>query len=267
MGFIESEQRPAARTTPQYSILIADPHIIVAELFCTLLGRESACTADAVDSMTGLFAAARAQHYDMILLDCTLLDYRGMSSIRELVAEFPMDRLVLFADCEDYGLLAEAFKAGLHSHVPKMLSKKSLLATIELIKAGESFIPALEMPKLLHLRREAPDSKGGFSAEHIELLSMIDAGLSNKDIGRRLGTTETRVKAKLRVLYGQIGARNRVHAVHIAKSKEQYTGSAALSGCATCTRRAHVKSKDSLPCSALHANEVVDSPSEIEHMP
>jgi len=62
------------------------------------------------------------------------------------------------------------------------------------------------------VRRYEPDS---LSEREQEVLSLIAAGYTNKEISSKLRITLETVKTHLHHILGRLGARNRAHAVHL----------------------------------------------------
>ena len=64
----------------------------------------------------------------------------------------------------------------------------------------------------------APSDDRGLTAREREILGLIAAGLTNKEIGARLFVSENTVKTHSRRVFEKLGARRRTEAVHVAKT-------------------------------------------------
>lgn len=63
----------------------------------------------------------------------------------------------------------------------------------------------------------APPPVEALSGRELELVALLDEGMSNQAIAEALGISASTVKAHLRNIYGKLGARNRAHALAIAR--------------------------------------------------
>jgi len=63
---------------------------------------------------------------------------------------------------------------------------------------------------------KANQEAGAITEDSLLKLRMLSCGMTNAEIGDKLGKSENTVKASLKVLYRTIGAHDRAHAVLIA---------------------------------------------------
>ena len=208
---------PEGNTGPVFSVLIADPHLVVAETICAILIEKRDCTAKGVDSLEAAIAASAQQSYDLFLYDWSLAGCYGLDRLKHIVAAFPDTAVVLFGTCGDPVFLTSAMKSGLRGYVPKSLPLNRFLPTVDLLMAGELFLPSEMVRTMGLLGSPVPVKTGMLKDIDRRILGMIDAGLSNSEIGLELATSENQIKMKLRTLYSKIGANNRIHAVRIAR--------------------------------------------------
>lgn len=102
---------------------------------------------------------------------------------------------------------------------PKGLVRKELLETIRAVHAGQRRVhPEVASELAAHLGEEA------LTARELEVLRLVAAGNSNKEIGRRLNVTEQTAKAHMRRIAMKLGANDRTHAVTLAQSRGFLTG-------------------------------------------
>lgn len=203
---------------PDFAVLVADQHLILAETVCAVLTEKSRCSAKGVNSLSAAFAAASEQAFDLLLYDCGLPGCWGLEALERLVSGFPDTGVVLFGECEDHAFLFSALKIGLRGYVPKSMPLLSFLTTVDLLKAGEVFVPARTIRAMNDRSGSGPARLRVLNDLECRLLGMIDAGLSNKEIGQSLGNSENQIKMKLRTLFSKVGANNRIHAVRIARN-------------------------------------------------
>lgn len=214
-------QKPMEGGPADLAVLVADGQRLMAESIGALLEQSLPCKAKAVISLDAALQAARDRHYDIILYDTDLPGAKGLESIQRLAQDFPDSSLVLFSDDVDEEFLANALKAGLRGYLPKSMPLRSLAPTINLLKSGEIYIPAQKIRELQSRPAAARPSKSALTDHERDLLRLIRAGMTNKEIAIQLDSNENRIKMALRSLFQKIGARNRVHALSLARAQGQ----------------------------------------------
>lgn len=194
----------------------------MAESICGFINEKLHCCAKGVDSLSDALEAGDRDHYDFLFYDCTLTGCFGIRGFQHLTSKFPDTAVVLFSHSVDHQFLASALDLGLRGYLPKSMPLKSLVPTIELLKSGEVFVPAQTMAQILKGSAEDRVSDTLLTSKEVNLLCLIEDGLSNKQIGGKMGVTENTVKMKLRTLYQKIGANNRMAALKIAKDLGEF---------------------------------------------
>ncbi len=151
--------------------------------------------------------------------DVTLLDIQmpGMTGIDALVAirsEFPNARVIILTTYGGDVLAQRALAAGAYAYVLKGSVRKDLLDTIRAVHLGRKRIHA-EVASMLaaHLGEE------NLSNREIEVLTLVAAGNSNREIGVRLSVTEETAKAHMKRIIAKLGANDRTHAVTLALAR------------------------------------------------
>ena len=117
--------------------------------------------------------------------------------------------LVIEHSVEIYGALIAAIFAALGIWLGLTLTRKKPSIIIKEIPAqpSEPFVP-----------NEARLTELAITPRELEILSLIAAGLSNREIAERLFVSENTVKTHSSRLFDKLGARRRTQAVQIAKT-------------------------------------------------
>jgi DNA-binding NarL/FixJ family response regulator len=107
----------------------------------------------------------------------------------------------------------EALRVGAAGFVPKSLAAKSLLQAINLMAAGEKFVP-------YSLIRQKEDQSGAhFTDRELSVLRGLCAGKPNKIIAAEMQLQEVTVKVHVKSICSKLEARNRTHAAMIARDR------------------------------------------------
>jgi DNA-binding NarL/FixJ family response regulator len=161
--------------------------------------------------------AVRDHIPDLVLLDVAMPG-GGLEAAREISAAYPTTRLVMLTSSEDEDDLMAAMKAGAKGYVLKGVAGKELRAILKSIHAGGTYLaPGLAYGALRELSRpKATSPIDELTTREREVLALVASGLSNAEIGGRLGLAEKTVKHYMTSVLGKLGVASRVEAALLA---------------------------------------------------
>ena len=115
----------------------------------------------------------------------------------------------------------DAVKAGAMGYLLKDVPMPELMDTIRRVHAGESFIQPRVASKLLleFGRRSRTPAEEELTEREREMLNLLAAGASNREIGARLYPAEGTVKNYVSNILSKLHAANRTHAVSLAREQ------------------------------------------------
>jgi DNA-binding NarL/FixJ family response regulator len=179
------------------------------------------------DSLHAVLAEPATPAPDLILLDLHMPGMNGPASVAEVRAAFPISPIVVISGHADQASIRTALHHGANGFVPKTSRGKSLVTALKLVMAGETYVPptvlADEATSYVSPSSIVSDTtRSSFSSltdRENEVLRLLIAGKSNKEIGRDLNLQEVTVKVHLRNIYRKIKATSRTDAVRIALQK------------------------------------------------
>ncbi len=158
---------------------------------------------------------------DIVLMDVQMPLRSGVEATALIAAACPGTRVIVLTtfDYEDY--VFDAVKAGAMGYLLKDVPAPELIDTIRRVHAGESFIqPRVASKLLLELgRRARAPQEEELTEREREVLGLLAAGASNRDIGARLYLAEGTVKNHVSNILGKLHAANRTHAVSLAREQ------------------------------------------------
>ncbi|HEY6125527.1 MAG TPA: response regulator transcription factor, partial [Steroidobacteraceae bacterium] len=129
-------------------------------------------------------------------------------------SEFPTAKVIILTTYGGDVLAERALKAGAYAYVLKGLVRKELLETIRAVHAGQKRIhPDVATELASHVGEEA------LSEREIQVLKLVAAGNSNREIGEHLHITEQTAKAHMKRIVAKLGANDRTHAVTLAMNR------------------------------------------------
>lgn len=167
---------------------------------------------------------------DIILLDITMPG-GGLKAVQAIAAACPVTRIVMLTVSEEEDDVLAAFKAGARAYILKGVSARELVSILRTVSAGEVYVtPTLAASLLLemtgtlpkpHLSRSGllPDPLDELTERELQILELVAAGCTNKEIGQRLSLSEKTVKHYMTNILQKLHVRNRVEAALLAQER------------------------------------------------
>lgn len=194
-------------------VLVGDGHPLCrAGLIAILTMEVQVLDVSGADSFAAVLGALDGQSaIDLAVLDVDLPGMQGFDGLRRLRAVYPRLRIALLSDDPDRSDILRTLSAGFQGFIPKDLSPAELTLALRTVHSGQIYVPAFtsagDAPARDALRRGQL-----LTDRQREVLNLLAAGRSNKEIGRSLGITEGTVKVHITAAFRQLGVRNRVSA-------------------------------------------------------
>ncbi|HYZ75834.1 MAG TPA: response regulator transcription factor [Gaiellaceae bacterium] len=181
------------------TVLVVDDDGVCRELVSTLLGRAGFSTVDATNGEEAM-AAARRHLPKLVLLDVRLPDVSGYEICRQLRDEFGDRVAIVFLSGERTEGFdrAAGLLVGADDYVVKPFSADELLARVR-----------LRLPSPVEAEPPAYD----LTKRELEVLGLLSAGLSQKEIAAKLVISSKTVAAHVQHILGKLGVHSRTQAV------------------------------------------------------
>ena len=217
-----SAARPAGGDPgrPGVRVFLLDDHEIVRRGVRELLEAEPGI---AVVGEAGTAQAALDQvpalRPDVAVLDVRLPDGDGVSVCRALRSQTPQTACLMLTSFGDEEALLKAVLAGAAGYVLKQIRGTDLVGAVRTVAAGQSMIPPETAGRVLARAGEqarAADPLSRLTGQERRILELIGHGLTNRQIGERLGLAEKTVKNYVSVLFAKLGMERRTQAAAYA---------------------------------------------------
>jgi DNA-binding NarL/FixJ family response regulator len=203
-------------------VLLVEDHASFRQALAFMLERESDIT---VVGQAGSLAEARRllAGVDVAVLDLELPDGNGMVLIEELRAANPHGRVLILTASADQGDLARVIELGAAGTLNKSVGAGEIVTAIRRLSAGETLFSPGEIVELLRLAgrqrertREAQLALDRLTRREHEVLQALAAGLTDKEIARRLHISAETVRTHMVNLLAKLGVESRLQAVVFA---------------------------------------------------
>jgi DNA-binding NarL/FixJ family response regulator len=212
-------------------VLIADDQPVVRDGLAMLLGLLDdveivATAADGVEAVE----RARAERPDIVLMDLRMPRLEGADATRQILASVPETRVLVLTTYADDEFLFPALQAGARGYLTKDATAEEIEHAIRALVAGQTHLDPAVQQRLVAavLHQERPPSAGEppsvpradlpdeLTAREGEVLKLIAAGLSNREIADALVLSNATVKTHINRIFYKTGARDRAQAVRYA---------------------------------------------------
>ncbi len=198
------------------SVFLVDDHEIVRRGLAGLVGAQPDM------NVVGEAATARqslgrieATRPDVAVLDVHLPDGSGIDVCRDVRSRMPSVACLILTAYDDDTAVSAAVMAGAAGYVLKDIGGSRLLDAIRGVAAGRVLLDpnAVRQAKArLQDRAEEDPRLGSLGLRERQILKLIAVGMTNRQIGAKLGIAEKTVKNNVSSLLSKLGLERRTQA-------------------------------------------------------
>lgn len=190
-------------------VLIADDHPVVRLGLKSLIDYESDFEL-AGEASNGIEAIALFRDYqpDVALIDLRMPVMDGVEAISKIRDEFPKAKIIILTMYDGDEDIYRALQAGAKSYLLKNSLSEELVATINQVNDGRSYIPTAVGAKLAERIIYSQ-----LSPREQEVINLIAKGKSNLEIGNVLNIAEGTVKYHVNNILSKLQVHDRTQAV------------------------------------------------------
>ena len=194
------------------TILTADDHPLIRDGLAAVLRAEGGLqvVAEAANGEEAIEEYARL-HPDIVLMDLRMPVMDGLTATRAILADDPNARIIVLTTYDGDEDIHRALAAGARGYLLKDMMRTELLGVIRAVHRGQRGIPA---PIAARLAEHTP--RIGLTPRELEVLRLVAEGLSNAQVGERIGRTEGTVKVHLKNILQKLDVKDRTEAVTTA---------------------------------------------------
>lgn len=160
-----------------------------------------------------------AHSCDVVLMDVRLPGLSGVDVLKTVRARGLRTPVVLITTFDDDETFLRAIQAGASGFIRKDSSLADLAACMEKVMQGERvFRPSITLSVRSGLESFQPSFDCSALPDPLthkeqEVLALMTAGLSNKEIAESLGVSEGTIKTHASTIFSKLGVRDRIRAV------------------------------------------------------
>lgn len=206
-------------------VLLADDHHLFREGLVNILNAQIdfEVVGEAKDGLEALIKA-RELMPDLILMDVGMPGCDGLEATQRIKQEFPDVTIVMLTVRDENEKLFEAIRNGAQGYLLKSIRSWEMLELLRGAVRGEAAItPALGGRMLEEFRRvgkrptvDPEDKSSALTAREQEVLGLVAAGATNKEIATKLNVSVHTVKSHMRKILAKLQLERRHEAASFA---------------------------------------------------
>jgi DNA-binding NarL/FixJ family response regulator len=214
--------------TDAVTVVVADDQSAVREGLVLLLGTLPgiAVIGEAEHGEAAVEAVA-AKNPQVVLMDLNMPRCDGVEATRRIRASHPQTQVVVLTTYSDDDSIIAALQAGALGYLTKDATRAEIGRAVLAAAAGQAVLDPAVQQRLLSAAARAPAAAPAGSApadddltpREAEVLRLIAAGKSNREIARALFVSEATVKTHVNRIFAKTGSRDRGQAVHYAYTR------------------------------------------------
>ncbi len=182
------------------------------------LTQDMKIVAEAHDGQEALLIIPKTKP-DVVLLDLQLPKRNGIDVLKALKESNQLPPTLILTTFDDDNLVLEGIRAGARGFLLKDVTLKQLTEAIRALKEGGTLIKPVITERIMRgLEQARPDFPSlnppdPLTERETEVLRLMVAGYSNREIADAIGLSEGTVKNHVSNILSKLGVRDRIRAV------------------------------------------------------
>jgi two-component system response regulator DevR len=149
---------------------------------------------------------------DVVVLDLRLPDGQGTEVCRQLGPQLPDTKWLVLTSFDEPGEVRGAVEAGAVGYLLKDTAAEACVAAVRQVSEGRGVLDPTVAGHLLDRGQEPAADLARLTPQEQRVAALLAEGLTNRQIGDRLGLAEKTVKNHVSAVLTKLGAHNRTEA-------------------------------------------------------
>jgi NarL family two-component system response regulator LiaR len=204
-------------------ILLVDDHPLVRRALRDILEKEPdlRVIGEAGDGRQAIDMTEEHQP-DIVIMDISMPVLNGVEATKQIKAANPMTSVLILTVHTDVETIFSILQAGASGYLVKSIFGPEVIHTIRAVMDGDMVLsPEVSQEVVKYAFQHGtkpvkPVPQDRISAKGMEILSLAAKGLSNKEIGAKLGITEATVKSYFVDIFQRLNVRSRTEAIFVS---------------------------------------------------
>ncbi|HDC4371157.1 TPA: response regulator transcription factor [Enterobacter cloacae] len=143
----------------------------------------------------------------IVMIDGELIHHEGITFLEDIITRFPAIRVVMVLAKKEPRWAKQLLQCNVMAIVPRNASAERFCAVLDSVSRGMVCFPGEWLTQ-----QASHQALLSLSERQREVLKLLAAGESNKEIGRTLNISAATVKAHLELLFRRLDVKNRTQA-------------------------------------------------------
>lgn len=154
---------------------------------------------------------------DVVLMDLKMAAMDGIEATRHIRARYPDVEVVALTSFGEHERVSAALEAGASGYILKEADPDEIAAALRAAHRGELQLdPAVAGPLIRSLTHPQFDLMSKLTPRELEVLRLVGAGKTNKEIARELVISERTARTHVSNVLGKLGVTSRTQAALLA---------------------------------------------------
>ena len=197
-------------------LVVADDHpLFRTALVHTLDKAKPGCDITEVGTLSELLAQLKQDDdVDLLLLDLHIPEAFGFTGLIQVLENYEHVPVLVVSGNENPDVIHKAMRLGASGFLIKSASNDDIVNAVDAVLAGQNWLPANLPPASSEANEELPAERiAALTPQQLRVLTMVSAGLYNKQIADELNVTDATVRAHVTEIFRKLGVTNRTQAV------------------------------------------------------
>lgn len=189
------------------NVMIIDDHEVVRRGIAEVIDRSEGLNVVAeAGTVSEALRRAELMQPEVALIDLRLPDGTGLDIIEQLREYSPHTQCIVLTSFDDDAAVAESLEAGAKAFLLKTVRGAEITDVIKAVADGRVL---LDERTVTRRRADHDDPTADLTPSERKVLNLIGEGLSNREIGEKLGVAEKTVKNHITSLLSKMGMERR----------------------------------------------------------
>lgn len=189
-------------------IVLVDDHFVVRSgLAASLELEDDLQVLGEAETGEAALALYESHQPDVVVMDLQLPGISGIEATRQLLAQHPLARVLIFSTFARDEEILRALRAGALGYLQKSASRDELIDAIRCVASGQQSL----LGDIAHRLSERL-SQSDITPRELEILTLITGGNANKEIAAILGIAEDTVKQHVSRILQKLRVNDRAQA-------------------------------------------------------